>query len=226
MQCHYYKFSHLQQDILLKHYRLHHWQAGKGSFPCIHPDCVCMFTTTGALKTHLWRAHPKIDRPTQTGTDHASFRCELCEFSDICSLTQFLKHLGRHLQNHERVHCPFSNCDFSSNNNTTFRAHKKHRKQTLNDLCTSVCTVGSTGNEFDTVSVSQSPSDQADDIQADSHISDSNLEECEPILEHKLAALFLCMQSQLHVSQSAFQQIIDNVNYILSIAKSNTLCAL
>ncbi|KAL2082779.1 hypothetical protein ACEWY4_022597 [Coilia grayii] len=228
MQCRYCKFSHSQQDILLKHYRLHHWQAGKGSFPCIHPDCVCIFTTTGALKTHLWRAHPKVDRPSSACTDHGSFRCELCDFSDICSLAQFLKHLGRHLQNHERVNCPFSNCDFSTTNNTTFRVHKsrKHRNQSLNNLCTSVCSVGSTDNDLDTVSVSQSLSDQADDIQADSHISDSDLEECEPVLEHKLAALFMCMQSQLHVSQSASQQIIDHVNDILSVANSNTLSSI
>ena len=69
-------------------------------------------------------------------------------------------------------------------------------------------------------------SDQADDIHSDPHVSDLDLEECEPVLEHKLAALFLCMQSQLHVSKSASQHIIDNVNYILSIGNSKTLCAI
>lgn len=82
----------------------------------------------------------------------------------------------------------------------------------MDDLCTSVWTVCSTHNEFDTASFAQSVSVQAEEIQAEGQISDLDLEDYEPVLEHKLAALLLCMQSQLQVSQSASQQIIDNID--------------
>lgn len=94
MQCRYCKYSTLQQDLLFKHTRLHHWQPGRGSFPCLYPECIYSFKTTGALKTHLWRIHSKSNKPTV----NATFCCELCEFKDVCSQAAFLRHLGRHLQ--------------------------------------------------------------------------------------------------------------------------------
>lgn len=53
------------------------------------------------------------------------------------------------------------------------------------------------------MSLKQSKRIQSEEIQTEGQISDLDQADSELILEHKLAALFLCMQSQLHVSQSA-----------------------
>lgn len=55
---------------------------------------------------------------------------------------------------------------------------------------------------------------------------DDNPAETKQALEHKLAALFLCMRKQLHVFKRASQHISNAVTDILTISKSNTLAAI
>ena len=32
----------------------------RAHWPCVHPDCVCVFKTLGALKSHLSRSHTTV----------------------------------------------------------------------------------------------------------------------------------------------------------------------
>ncbi|KAG9276958.1 hypothetical protein AMEX_G6936 [Astyanax mexicanus] len=66
----------------------------------------------------------------------------------------------------------------------------------------------------------------AEEIHAEEGITDLEAVDTEHVVEHKLAALFLCMQTQLHVSKSASQHIIDSVNDILAISNVNTCHAI
>ena len=91
---------------------------------------------------------------------------------------------------------------FSSANHTTFRAHKskKHKHHTVHDLRTSICTALGAVIEFATSSSHGvlSEAEEAEEIQEEAPISDLDPVDTEHILEHKLAALFLCMQTKLH----------------------------
>lgn len=129
MQCKLCKFSSSSQDVLLKHCRLRH---GKGAhWPCIHTDCVCIFKTSGALRSHLSRSHKStVNSPNST------FQCELCEFKEICSEKTFWNHLANHLRNQETVQCPILRCNFKTNIRPTFTSHRSrhHRHCTLKDF--------------------------------------------------------------------------------------------
>lgn len=117
MQCRFCKFTSSNQETLLKHFRLHH---GQGAYwPCIHTDCVCVFKTPGALRSHLSRSHSvvKIHK-------NSTFQCELCDFKEICSEKTFWNHLGHHLKNRETVQCPFLRCTFKTNLRPTFSSHR------------------------------------------------------------------------------------------------------
>ncbi len=216
MQCRFCKFFSLHQDILFKHYRTCHWSVNATSFSCLHPECVCIFKTIGALKTHLWREHRK------TGSKNATFSCDNCDFKDICSQSEFLQHLRGHLKNHERVHCPFSNCNFITNSNIKFKAHKsrKHKSHGLNDFRTSYCAENRCNDPDPAPSIECVPNLEEE---VEVHTSDLNPAVSKKSLEHKLAALFLSMQTQLHVSKRACQRIINEISDILTISKSNTL---
>lgn len=126
MQCKFYRFTSCSQETLLKHFRLHH---GQGSFwPCIHIDCVCIFKTPGALRSHLSRSHYAVKIH-----ENSTFQCELCDFKKVCSERIFWNHLGHHLRKRETVQCLFSKCTFKTNIPSTFSSHRSrnHKNCTL-----------------------------------------------------------------------------------------------
>lgn len=58
MRCKFCAFACTNQEGLFKHYRLRH--GGGANWPCIYRDCVCIFRTHGALKTHLTRLNKHV----------------------------------------------------------------------------------------------------------------------------------------------------------------------
>ncbi|XP_034051009.1 uncharacterized protein LOC117531911 isoform X2 [Thalassophryne amazonica] len=189
MQCRFCKFTSSSQETLLKHFRLHHGQGAH--WPCIHTDCVCVFKTSGALRSHLSRSHSvvKIHK-------NSTFQCELCDFKEICSEKTFWNHLGHHLKNQETVQCPFLRCTFKTNIRPTFSSHRSRNHKN--------CTLA-----YNIVRPHE----------VEEIVEDVDSE----ILEHKLASLFLCMQTVLHVSRAATQKIVEDLRNLLSFSNIHTL---
>lgn len=133
MHCKFCDYS-ADQDGLIRHHQLNHRRPNH--WPCVHPNCVCVFKTQGALRSHLSRNHSK-----GASVHHQSnytFKCECCNFQEICSERDFFKHLGNHLKIQESVPCPFLGCEFKTNTYSTFNSHKcrKHKHYTLKDFRT------------------------------------------------------------------------------------------
>lgn len=142
MLCRHCKFNSPNPSQLLKHYHLKHWHhSARRTLHCIYIDCVYTFKPSGALKAHLSRFHCRLTEEEQSGT----FRCDLCDFTDICTQKTFFTHLGSHLKTHEVVKCPFKNCVFQTNVHSTFKAHRsrKHIGYLLEDFKTTVLSSGS-----------------------------------------------------------------------------------
>lgn len=102
-------FSSPNQRTLIVHYKLKHChQARNYPLSCVYANCVCSFRTESSLKKHLTRDHSQACSKQVT----ARLNCELCNFSETCSDTQYCAHLKIHLHNKETVKCPFKDCSF------------------------------------------------------------------------------------------------------------------
>lgn len=142
--------------------------------------------------------------------------CELCSFSETCTDAEYFSHLKRHLHNKETVKCPYLRCNFQSNVYSTFCAHKcrKHQlsssdnfRSNLHESCTSV-NVSSDNIEFETETYHSALT--TEDLVDDKDLGD--------LLQHQFASLLLHMQTILHVSKAATQEIINelcNINLVL-----------
>ena len=171
------------------------------------------------LRSHLSRSHPivKIHK-------NSTFQCELCDFKEICSEKTFWNHLGHHLKKRETVQCPFLRCNFKSNARPTFSSHRSRNHKS--------CTL----DNFRTIARAVTEDERIDDGESDSEAGTSfhnvvRADEVEEIvenvnsetLEHKLASLFLSMQTVLHVSRSATQKIVEDLHNLLSFSNIQTL---
>lgn len=212
--CHY---SSPSQRTLIVHYKLKHChQARNCPLPCVYADCVCSFRTESSLKKHLTRDHSQAHSTQVT----SRLNCELCNFSETCSDTQYFAHLKTHIHNKETVKCPFKDCSFQSSVYSTFRAHKskKHHLCTVGDFrinlyqtCTQV-TSNSESTGFD-----ETNSDHLDST--DDYIEDQDLHD---LLQQKVASLLLRMQTILHVSKTTTQEIINELCSISSVVEECT----
>ncbi len=119
MQCKLCKFVHSSREVLLKHYRLRHYQGRSWQHPCVYTDCVCTYKTVGELKTHLTRSH----KHTAAVTDHLHFSYELCDIKDVCQPSEFLNHIRNHLRS-MTVICAFKDCELTTNVLSTFSSHE------------------------------------------------------------------------------------------------------
>lgn len=206
------------QEVLVRHHRLHHRRGFH--WPCIHRDCFCTFKTQGALRSHLCRSHK-----AEKKQEKFIYSCDICEFKDICSQNTFISHLLKHAKHKETVCCPFKNCTFATSNPRTFCAHtsKKHRnskdiKNTFQTQ-TQVTVDGAenyppdpTVNTPEEAEALQSVSSQLNDGDDSDYVNFDSV-------EHKIASLFLCMQTLLHVSKSASQKIIEEFHDILTFSQ-------
>lgn len=146
--------------------------------------------------------------------------CDLCTFSEPSNINKYFAHLKTHLRNKEAVKCPFAGCSFKSSVLSTFTAHRSryHRFSSLNGLRPELFvhhTLPNTVLEEEFVSHTE-----------DSPSYDS-LPDAEPVLENgeaiksQLASLFLRMQTVLHVSNVAVQEVIDELFDIGDFAFKN-----
>lgn len=139
--------------------------------------------------------------------------CELCDFSEPCTLKEYFVHFGVHLKNKETVKCPFQQCLFNSNVYSSFRAHKSryHCSSELKDLraeliydCDPPAAISGECNVTAPIDIDVSH----DEFE---HVSGESV-------KLKLASLFLRMQTLLHVSKSATQDIVDELYEIGTLA--------
>ncbi|KAL2079481.1 hypothetical protein ACEWY4_001208 [Coilia grayii] len=215
MQCKHCKFAPSDVTTLLNHYRLKHAQGHQGkNWTCPYSDCVCNFRTSGTLKSHIARNH--VERKSITIT--STFKCDYCSFLSTCSALDFFTHLRGHLRNGEEVTCPFVGCYHKINSVANFNIHKcrKHKNHTDTDIKSAApLEAGSadTGcHDYDFNDGDEGPSmhTEADEPFAENFDIDA--------LEHKLASLFLSMQTVLHVTKNATQKIILDLYDIEKLA--------
>ncbi|XP_041863678.1 uncharacterized protein LOC121653945 [Melanotaenia boesemani] len=221
MRCRRCGFISSSQEGLLRHHQLRHKK--ETLWPCVFSDCVCTFKTPGALKSHLTRSHCRSEKREETAT----FFCELCEFREICTQRTFFTHLGHHLKNQETVHCPFLHCDFKSNNFKTFSSHRSRKHKNTKGIRNCF----RSNPEKETFVTEPHVLDQSSNSEVVALPSSSRADSSEnggedfveaETIEHKLASLFLCMQTVLHVSKSAVQKIIEELNDILHFSKQHS----
>lgn len=218
MQCKFCTFTGNEEN-LIRHYELHHWRPHH--WPCVHSACVCVFKTRGALKSHLSGFHSKGQPVHQSST---IFKCELCDFHELCSEGDIIKHLGNHLNIQETIQCPFLDCQFKTNSYSGFSSHRsrKHKRHTINDLRTVLHSSAS-----ESVSIPEVTSEASTSLQGNSGSCSGETPTNSLVsipyesIEHKIAKHLLSLQTVLHVSRSAVQEIVEETNDILTASKSH-----
>ena len=184
---------------------------------------MCTFSTFNSLKVHLSQNHSARrvvggDSPDLM-TDGA-FHCPVCEFKQPFVEREMYIHLRGHLRKKEMVPCPFTACKFKTNVYSTYNAHKCREHQNASDYDVAVVVQSVpdiSHSDLERNSVEQSHDDGDDDDAAPvTGISTEGLAEQ---LQYNLAAFFLKMQTILHVSQMAIQEIIDHIDELFSLSE-------
>lgn len=228
-KCKYCFFSCEKRALLLKHYRIKHGSYARTTpFPCLHADCLCSFKSFNALKVHLTRSHSQHDGE-QTSVSKESqliFHCPLCEFKEPCTESEFFTHLRQHLKRNEKVQCPFNDCNFESRIYSTFNAHKckEHQLSSQRKLKPSIAVeIQNLAAELpQDVAQNTSYHESMDSTEFGENEKDDqtqNLDHLQNQLERNLGLLFLKMQTILHISDSAVQEVIQQINQIFLLSK-------
>lgn len=207
---------------LLRHCRLQHSIFSRVStLPCLYDDCICSFQSFDALKAHLSRVHSsaeRLDRENHAGI----YTCHICNFKHPFSPAVLFGHLRAHLRKHELVTCPFRNCRYCTNVYSSFNAHKSRAHGDSSDFKDGVVSEqtdstlaasAADGNDEGPGQVEGTDSDQTE-VE-----SESDMDTLRTQLLHNLASLFLKMQTILHVSDSATQEIIEHLSQIFSLSQ-------
>lgn len=197
MQCKFCTFTGNEEN-LIRHYELHHRRPHH--WPCVHSSCVCVFKTRGALKSHLSRFHSKGQPIHHSST---IFKCELCDFHELCSKGDIIKHLGNHLKIQETIQCPFLDCQFKTNSYSGFSSHRsrKHKRHTINDLRTVLHSSAS-----ESVSIPEVTSEASTSLQGNSGSCSGETPTNSLVsipyesIEHKIAKHLLSLQTVLTMS--------------------------
>lgn len=216
-KCKFCAFSSNGKRRILQHYKERHGHHRRCSgLVCIYEDCLNTFQTQVELKNHL------IEHVEENTKIVTKLCCDLCTFSEPSNINKYFAHLKTHLRNKETVKCPFADCSFKSSVLSTFTAHRSryHRFSTLNSLrpelfVQPIPTNAVLEEEF----VSDSEASPSHDSVPEAEV-EPNLENGEAI-KRQLASLFLRMQTILHVSNSAVQEVIDELFDIGDFAYKN-----
>lgn len=181
-------------------------------------DCLCTFKSFNALKIHLSTSHSQKDAGKSGET---TFHCQLCNFVEPCSEGDFFTHLRRHLKLRQMVACPYQDCNFQSSVYSTFTAHKSKEHQMHNKTAFKPEIVSKNVAEKLPTNVSAQVEErdpEIDDIDCEVPELNEDVEDLEDQLECNVAALFLKMSSILNISETALQEVIDQLNqmYLLS----------
>ena len=210
---------------LFKHYRLKHSHYSRVSpLPCLYTSCICTFPSFNALKIHLSRFHKDTCRAGASGgaqAGHTVFTCPLCDFKQPFSEATLFSHLRGHLKNHENVTCPFKNCSYCTNVYSSFNAHKSRMHAGSSDFCDDIVS-----REGDSAPLSTADLDGEDPTQCQDaetfdfpEVDGCDTSQLRAQLHHNLSSLFLKMQTILHVSNMAAQEIVDHLVQIFSLSQ-------
>ena len=219
-QCKDCTFSTAKRIALYKHYKLQHRHGPHNPQPCLHQDCPCTFRTSTALHTHLSRYHSTERLGPLDKRKLVTFKCHMCGKKDLSTEKTYFQHINQHLKNHETVECMFEGCDFKSNLYGTFRSHRsrKHASSTLHEL--KVGLVTETGVAKSITCISEPSFAEVDDetelecYDDDDDVHDDN-QNLPHTIERAVAALLLKLESILHVSSSAIDEIVSELQYIV-----------
>lgn len=136
----------------------------------------------------------------------AKLTYELCTFSAPTNIKQYFCHLKTHLRTQETMTCPFEGCSFKSSIVSTFTAHRNRYHQCADfanfkpDLvvkCHSQAFVNDDEGDLNNL--------------VSSELSESEFQPVHNSIQRQIASLLLRLQTVLHVSQSAIQEIVDDL---------------
>lgn len=219
-KCKFCEFICDKQGYLLKHYRLKHGSYSRTvPFPCLHQDCLCTFNSINALKVHLSKIHSKAHNAQLCETSQVTLCCELCDFSVPCTEADFFTHLrSTHLKVNQRVQCPYKGCNFHTDVYSTFNAHrsKKHRTDNWRMFKPELVS-GSVTDEMD--QVEHVPPNDPPDLEDSEDSNNDEVHDLGKQLKHNLAALFLKMQTVLHIPESSIQEVIQQLVQICELSQ-------
>ncbi|KAG9278069.1 hypothetical protein AMEX_G5864 [Astyanax mexicanus] len=208
---------------LLMHYRLQHSHYSRISpLPCLYADCICTFHSFTALKAHLSRSHKNVGRLETEEAAHVFFSCHMCTCKQPFSEEALFGHLRSHLRKHEMVPCPFKNCNYRTNVYSSFNAHKSRKHMGSSDYDDSVVSAESgsapatSSADCDEGPTQCESSGSLDLLEVESQCDAGNLR---AELQRNLASLFLKMQTVLHVSNMATQEIIEHLSQIFALSQ-------
>lgn len=123
-QCKECQFTTNARANLSSHYKLKHAHGPNNPHPCLYFDCPCTFRTETALRSHLSRSHSNEETCHRHAGEILTFNCHICRKNDISTQRDYLRHIYKHLKNHETVSCIYKHCNFKSNIYGTFKSHK------------------------------------------------------------------------------------------------------
>lgn len=144
------------------------------------------------------------------------FKCPLCEFRQPFVERDMFLHLGRHLQQKQIVPCPFKDCTFTSNVHSTFRSHKHREHSNSSDYAPEL--VQPISSDPPQNCVSEEGSDEFDEEEP-FHYEVDDTDALDQKLEYNLAAFFLKMESILHVSNRATQEIVEHIDQLFTLSE-------
>ncbi|XP_013889855.1 uncharacterized protein LOC106537035 [Austrofundulus limnaeus] len=194
--CKFCSFVSYNERTIVTHYKDNH--RGRQGLSCIYSNCLTVLKSHVDFAKHIKehkRSHPV-----------AKLRCELCNFSSPTNIKQYFLHLKRHLRTRETVNCPFAGCSFKSRVISTFTAHKSryHHAAAFVDFkpdlvvkCHSEVVVND--EDFDEL------------VSSDSLLPEPEVQTVQNSIQRRIASLLLRLQAVLHVSQSAIQEIVDEL---------------
>lgn len=160
----------------------------------------------------FWHSQSHIG---QASKPTVAFHCQIFEYLEPCTEAEFVTH---HLKLKQTVPCPYEGCHFQSNVYSTFNAHKS---KVHSDSATAKFKTGVESNiecPDQLTEVGEQVSSQ-DDIECEFEESVDDIQDLDTQLERNVGALFLKMQTILHISESAAQEVIQQINQIHLLSK-------
>lgn len=150
------------------------------------------------------------------------FKCPLCTFQQPFSEPAIFSHIRKHLKNHETVTCPYKDCNYTTNVYSSFNSHKSraHQESLASDFQTDIVTKSPHNLAASIVDVTsdldgECPG-QGTEMGNDDQCDTGNLRNQ---LKKNISSFFLKMQAILHISNTASQEIVDNLIQIFSLSE-------
>lgn len=201
---------------LLKHYKLDHLHYGRGhAYPCTYENCPCTCKTWKALLTHLSKSHPA--QKSLQKDSFLLFKCHICDNNQLPNETDYFRHIGQHLKNHETVTCMFAGCSYKTNVYGAFNTHKwrKHTPYTIRDLKRGVVDRPVDNIADNPLVESFETSEQlCNDLPSD-ELPEEDLADLNNVFELKLASVLLKVENVFLVPSVAVNELLEELQYLI-----------